>query len=83
MNLWFGDSADAKLFRDNSRSFNNALALSSIKVKERRFKQSFCPNIIFEGKVFQYSGHLLAEDGEDPKFAQLYVKDPALETAHS
>ena len=23
-----------------------------------------------------------AEDGEDPKFAQLYIKDPALETAH-
>ena len=33
-NLWFGDSHEAKLFRANARSFNNALALSSIKVRE-------------------------------------------------
>ena len=51
-------------------------------MRERRFQQGFCPNVIFEGKVHQYSGPLQAEDGEDPKFAQLYVKDPALETAH-
>ena len=64
--LWFGKSNKAKLFKENSRSFNNALALSSIKVKERIFKSGFCPNVIFEGKVFQYSGPLLAESGEDP-----------------
>lgn len=55
--------------------------MSSIKVRERRF-QGFSPNVIFEGKVFQYAGPLQAEDGEDPKFAQLYIKDPALETTH-
>ena len=81
-NLWFEDSYEAKLFKTNSRSFNNALALSSIKVRERRFQHNFCPSVIFEGKVFQYSGPLQAEDGEDPKFAQLYIKDPALETTH-
>ena len=32
--LWFEDSHEAKLFRENSRSFNNAMALSSIKVRE-------------------------------------------------
>ena len=32
--LWFEDSHEAKLFRANSQSFNNALALSSIKVRE-------------------------------------------------
>ena len=79
--LWTVDTPAAKLFRANSRSFNNALALSSIKVTERRF-QGYSPSVIFEGKVFQYSGPLQAEDGEDPKFAQLYVKDPALERAH-
>ena len=80
--LWFHNSHEAKLFRANARSFNNALALSSIKVRERRFQQGFCPNVIFQGKVHQYSGPLQAENGEDPKFAQLYVKDPALEIAH-
>jgi len=80
--LWRVDTHGAKLFRENARSFNNALALSSIKVRERRFQQGYCPSVIYEGKVFQYSGPLQAEVGEDPKFAQLYVKDPALETAH-
>ena len=32
------DTIEARLFRENIRSFNNALALSSIKVEERKFK---------------------------------------------
>ena len=51
-------------------------------MRERHFQQGFCPNVILEGKVHQYSGPLQAEEGETPKFAQLYVKDPALEIAH-
>ena len=62
--LWSADTPGAKLFRENARSFNNALALSSIKVRERRFQQGYCPSVIYEGKVFQYSGPLQAEVGE-------------------
>ena len=53
--LWNVNTPGAKLFRENARSFNNALALSSIKVRERRFQQGFCPNVIYEGKVFQFT----------------------------
>ena len=76
-NLLTNNTVQAKLFRENSRSFNNALALSSIKVNERKFNNGYNPSVIFEGKVCQIYGPLLADNGEDPKFAQLYVHDPS------
>ena len=71
--------SEAKLFRENTRSFNNALALSSIIVNERWFNNGYCPSVIFEGKVSQMYGPLQPQDGETPRFAQLYVHDPATE----
>ena len=73
------DTVEARLFRENIRSFNNALALSSIKVTERKFKNGYNPSVIFEGKVSQMFGPLQPDDGSEPKFAQLYVHDPATE----
>ena len=49
--LWTADTIEARLFREESRSFNNALALSSIKVTHRRFDNGYSPSVIFEGKV--------------------------------
>ena len=77
--LWTADTIDARLFREQSRSFNNALALSSIIVTERRFDRNYNPSVIFEGKVQQLYGPLIAEQNETPRFSQLYVHDPALE----
>ena len=77
--LLTGNSVEAKLFRENTRSFNNALALSSIRVNERKFRNGYNPSVIFEGKVCQMYGPLLPENGEEPKFAQLYVHDPSTE----
>ena len=37
------------------------------------------PSVIFEGKVSQMFGPLYPDDGKEPKFAQLYVHDPATE----
>ena len=75
--LLTSDTAEARLFRENIRPFNNALALSSIKVTERKFKNGYNPSVIYEGKVQQIFGPLQPEDGEQPRFAQLYVVDPA------
>ena len=77
--LLIGDDVEAKLFRDNARSFNNALALSSIRVNERKFSNGYNPSVIFEGKVCQMYGPLLPGSGEEPRFAQLYIHDPATE----
>ena len=46
-NLLTNNTVPAKLFRENSRSFNNALALSSIKVNERKFNNGYNPSVIF------------------------------------
>ena len=72
-------SEEGRLFRKNTRTFNNALALSSLKVNVKKFTGGFAPSVIFEGKVCQRIGPMLPEDGEEPKFAQLYVHDPATE----
>ena len=75
------NTTEAKLFRENIRSFNNALALSSLQVKTRKFNNGYNPSVVFEGKVSQICGPLLAEDGEQPRFSQIYVCDPS--TQHS
>ena len=76
--LWLGDGDDAKLFRQNSRYINNAVCLSSIKSSERR--GGWQPSVVFQGRVEHRAGPLLPSEGEEPKFAQLYVYDAALET---
>jgi hypothetical protein len=73
------NNVESKLFRENTRSFNNALALSSIQVNEKRFANGYCPSVIFEGKVTQYCGPMLPDEGQEPRFAQLYIHDPATE----
>ena len=79
--LWKDKTTEAKLFRENSRSFNNALALSSLQVTNRMFPDGYNPSVVFEGKVSQRCGPLIVEDGEQPRFAQIYICDPA--TQHS
>ena len=70
---------EGKLFRKHERPLNNALALSSVQVKVRNFSGGFVPCVVFEGKVCQKIDPLLPEEGDDPRFAQLYVVDPATE----
>ena len=77
--LWYAQSVEGRLFRENARSINNAVCLTSIKVKTKDFGKSFSPSIIFEGKATQLAGPLKANDGDRPYFAQLYLHDPQLE----
>ena len=77
--LLANNTEESKLFRKNSHTLNNALALSSVKVNIKKFTGGFAPCVVFEGKVHQKIGPLLPEDGEQPKFAPLYVHDPSTE----
>ena len=79
--LWHDDTAEGRLFRQHSRVINNAVCLTSIKVKLRHFVGGFSPCVVFEGKVNYLVGPLQAAAGERPCFAQLYVHDPSLETS--
>ena len=78
MKLWMGSDSKAKLFRKFTREMNNAVALSSIQVNEKRFA-GFSPNVIFQGQAFHRTGALIPADGERPVYSQLYVMDSALE----
>ena len=76
--LWTANTPEGRLFRENSRSFNNGLALASLKVNERKFHgSSYAPSVVFEGKVQIIQGPVLAENNEQPKFAQIYIHDPS------
>ena len=78
--LFKANTDEGKLFREHSRSLNNAVCLTSIMVKHRHFQHGFNPSIIFEGRVQQLAGSLQAAEGEKPCFAQLYVHDASMET---
>ena len=78
--LWHDDTPEGRLFRQNARSINNAVCLTSIKGKQRLFGGGFAPSVVYEGKVTYLVGPLQAAEGEKPCFAQLYVHDPSLET---
>ena len=68
------------MFRDNSRSFNNALALASLKADERKFS-GYSPSVVLEGKVQILHGPLIESENEQPRFAQIYIHD--LSTQHT
>ena len=75
--LWTSKGAQGNLLKKYSREINNAVALSSIKVAEKRF-QSFTPSVIFQGQVHHFAGPLLPAEGDPPRFAQLYCVDAKL-----
>ena len=79
--LWHADTVEGRVLRENARSINNAVCLTSIKVKTKDFGKGFSPNVIFEGKATQLAGPLQATEGERPYFAQLYLHDPNLESS--
>ena len=74
---WTSNGAPGNLLKKYSREINNAVALSSIKVTEKRF-QSFTPSVIFQGQVHHFAGPLLPAEGDPPRFAQLYCVDAKL-----
>ena len=79
MNLWMGNDAKSRLFKAYARQLNNAVCLSSLTVTERNLG-GFNPSVVFQGKVHHRAGALLPADGEQPKCAQLYVYDSAMES---
>ena len=78
LQLFTGTDRKSKVFREHARSINNAVCLSSLQVEERRLN-GYNPCVVFQGSVKHRLGPIQHEDGEQPRYAQLYVHDPALE----
>ena len=79
MDLWMGNDAKSRIFREHSRIINNSVCLSSLQVQERKAIDGFNPSVIFEGKVMHRVGSIGHAAGETPRYAQLYVLDSAME----
>ena len=80
LRLLFNDDFNARTFRKYVRSFNNGLCLSSLRFNERSFRNNYKPSVVIEGRVHQFFGPLQEKEHETPRFAQLWVHDPAMET---
>jgi hypothetical protein len=74
--LWLGTSEESRIFRENSRILNNALAFASQKVTEIRPQGGvYSPIVVLQGKVHTFVGPLQAKPKSNPKFAQIWVYD--------
>ena len=81
MELWFGESPEARLCRQHARSINNAVCLSSLRVNERQHMAG-TSSVVMLGKLTQLIGSLKPEGDARPYFAQLYTSDPATEAVY-
>ena len=61
-------------FLNKLRSYNNSLALASIGCDEKLL-HGFNPTFKIQGKIYHRIGSLTPQDGEIPKFAQIYFHD--------
>ena len=78
--LLSGQNPIAKSFRQHIRNYNNALAMTSLgcKIDERINRAGAGPYVFkVHGKLSHKAGSLLPVEGEQPKYAQLYIYDGA------
>lgn len=77
-NLLCGISPQSQTFKGNIRSYNSALAFTSLGAKidqsVTRSSGPYCFKIC--GKLCHLSGALLPTEGETPLYAQIYIHDP-------
>ena len=66
-------------FLKNLRAYNNALALASLGCNEH-VMYGFSPTFKIQGKVYHQIGSLRPQEGQVPKFAQIYFHQTDHET---
>jgi hypothetical protein len=76
MNLYTSSESEANSFRRNVRSYNSLLACTSFGANVNdEFQNRGVSNFSIHGQVYHLIGTLLPEEGQVPKFAQLYIYD--------
>ena len=78
LHLLSGEDAISKQFRDHIRSYNNALAMTSLGCNQvHAVNQGHGPYVFkVQGRVYHQSGSLIPRPGVTPIYAQLYIYDP-------
>ena len=74
-NLLSERSAEGTHFRTNIRAYNSSLAFTSLGVNEQFLKGRGPPTFRIQGTVCHRTGQLLPEEGEQPKFSQIFIYD--------
>jgi Helitron helicase-like domain at N-terminus len=79
LNLLTDQDNIGKSFRDHIRTYNNALAMTSISRKIDESVNNGVGPYVFKmhGKLSHKAGSLLPPEGQPPVYAQLYIYDPA------
>ena len=77
-----GTDTKSKVFRKYSRVLNNNLAMASLKINTTQ-NVGFHPFITLHGRMMYQVGPLLPYENQRPRYAQLWVHDPAHEGQHS
>src|SRR5581483_471329 len=76
MYLYTSLESEANSFRKNIRGYNSLLACTSFGANvNNEFQRKGVSNFSVHGQVYHLIGPLLPEEGQPPKFAQLYIYD--------
>ena len=76
MNLYTSSESEANSFRRNVRSYNSLLACTSFGANVNdEFQGRGVSNFSIHGQIYHLIGPLLPEEGQVPRFAQLYIYD--------
>ena len=67
----FKEMFEDSKFNDNTRAYNNSLAIASIGIREEMLP-GFRPCVKIQGKVHHFIGSLLPAENSLPKFAQIF-----------
>ena len=77
--LFVADDAQAREFRDHIRQYNMSLAFTSLGVSEDTRVNRRGPWVFrILGQLSHYSGALVPDANEAPRYAQLYLYDPQI-----
>ena len=76
--LIHNDSEESSVFRKFSRTINNGVSMSSLRVTQPDHLN--CSGVIFQGKIYHSLGPRDYAENETPKFAQLYIHDSTDDT---
>ncbi|TFK31695.1 hypothetical protein BDQ12DRAFT_729341 [Crucibulum laeve] len=74
-NLLVGINPISKTFRENIRQYNKAFAFTSLGVNKIEHLGNGPYTFKIKGALHHLSGHLQAQPGVEPKFAQIYIHE--------
>lgn len=75
--LYEGNDLRNKQFRTHIRNYNNAMAMTSMGVKQSKPPGTGPPVWVIQGALHHRIGTLLPTEGSTPVFPQLYIHDPS------